>query len=152
MSKNLADSVFYQSIEIGVVSTQDSKNAQPLFCSELVELIVEPAFHESSVVGFSHLTQTDYIRVIEGEVVIVTLFNKQLHYFPLDTKMQKFLVIAPRTWHTLLNPSIYNCHLYNAAQRNRPMHKNDYKPICLISQKFDWSLVFEALVTKQPTF
>jgi hypothetical protein len=149
VTNNLSCKVFYQTLEVGVISAVRPALAKPLHCSEVVELLLEPTPSQSEVVGFSHISQTDYIRVIHGQLVVVILHNRKLYYFPLDASSNQLLVILPRTWHTLINTNKSTTHLYNAFVRNKPPHQNDYRPIKLNHFNYDWSMVRLALETNK---
>ncbi|MDF5724151.1 MAG: dTDP-4-dehydrorhamnose 3,5-epimerase [Rhizonema sp. PD37] len=75
---------------------------------------------------FVHKTHTDQLLVVKGQLVIVTLINKQYQYIPLSEDHPIVLIIPPGVLHGAINLSSKPCVLVNAALRHKPPQKRDY--------------------------
>ena len=75
---------------------------------------------------FVHKTHTDQLLVVKGQLVIVTLINKQYQYIPLSEDHPVVLIIPPGVLHGAINLSSKPCVLVNAALRHKPPQERDY--------------------------
>jgi oxalate decarboxylase/phosphoglucose isomerase-like protein (cupin superfamily) len=131
----------FHDIDIGLV-TQDYSQKQfatPFKCEMIVELSL-PKYKESKfLLGESHIAHDDYLRVISGELIILILHNKIMHYIPLSARQNKLVQIPTQTWHVVVNISDHNCHYQNWMKVWKNPTKADYKPV-QVNHCFDLEL------------
>jgi dTDP-4-dehydrorhamnose 3,5-epimerase-like enzyme len=101
----------------------------------MVEFFTPQTSHETMLVQiapntiddlFVHKSQTDQLLVVKGQVVLVTLINKQYKYIPLSEDHPVVVTIPPGVLHGAINSSSQPCLVVNAVLRHRPPQERDY--------------------------
>ncbi|WP_414753261.1 dTDP-4-dehydrorhamnose 3,5-epimerase [Anabaena sp. CCY 9910] len=121
----------------------------------MVEFFTPQTSHETMLVQiapntiddlFVHKSQTDQLLVVKGQVVLVTLINKQYKYIPLSENHPMVVTIPPGVLHGAINLSSQPCLLVNAVLRHRPPQERDYITCC---RPFPYDLDAATLALKQ---
>lgn len=95
---------------------------------------------------FVHKSQTDQLLVVKGQVVLVTLINKQYQYIPLSENHPVVVTIPPGVLHGAINLSSQPCLVVNAVLRHRPPQERDY---VTCPKPFPYNLEAATLALKQ---
>jgi uncharacterized RmlC-like cupin family protein len=103
-----------------------SSFSQFLLCDEFVFSVVEPG---DSGKLFCHKTHVDNLIVVKGELVLITLFNREYRYTYMSEDVKEFVKIPPFIPHKAINFGREACTLANVIQRLRPEVPSDYRPI-----------------------
>ncbi|ACB52012.1 hypothetical protein cce_2664 [Crocosphaera subtropica ATCC 51142] len=78
---------------------------------------------------FVHHFQTDQLLVVKGSFILVALYNKQYHYYPLSEDKPEVITIPPGIPHSAINVSLQDCVMVNAVLRHGESHPLDYRPM-----------------------
>lgn len=78
---------------------------------------------------FVHHFQTDQLLVVKGSFVLVALYNKQYHYYPLNEHEPEVITIPPGIPHSAINLSSKDCLMVNAVLRHGESNPLDYRPM-----------------------
>jgi hypothetical protein len=135
-------------IEKGRVSFENnSQKTTPVICNSVIELILDTGIPEI-LHGQSHISHDDQLRVISGNMLVLVLFKRELHYIPLNYDSNSYLFIPRFTWHMTMNigePVEYQNWLIN----HRSKTEKDYKSAC-IKHKLNLDLLEKVFKTMQP--
>jgi dTDP-4-dehydrorhamnose 3,5-epimerase-like enzyme len=121
----------------------------------MVEFFTPQTSHETMLVQiapntiddlFVHKSQTDQLLVVKGQIVLVTLINKQYKYIPLSENHPMVVTIPPGVLHGAINLSSQPCLVVNAVLRHRPPQERDY---VTSSRPFPYDLDAATLALKQ---
>jgi dTDP-4-dehydrorhamnose 3,5-epimerase-like enzyme len=121
----------------------------------MVEFFTPQASHETMLVQiapntiddlFVHKSQTDQLLVVKGQIVLVTLINRQYQYIPLSEDHPVVATIPPGVLHGAINLSSQPCLVVNAVLRHRPTQARDYITRC---KPFPYDLDAATLALKQ---
>ena len=78
---------------------------------------------------FVHHFQTDQLLVVKGSFILVALYNKQYHYYPLSEDKPQVITIPTGIPHCAINLGTKNCLMVNAVLRHGESHPLDYRPM-----------------------
>jgi hypothetical protein len=105
-------------------------------CDAVLELILPPGVSEL-LNGECHIAHDDQLKIISGSAIALILWNKQIHYVPLNETSDVF-VIPALTWHCLVNIENVDTQYQNWMILHKQPTKKDYYP-APIKHKFDFS-------------
>lgn len=143
---NNDDHVKWLKVETGIVHFNPNEKifAKPIPCSEIL-LLQLPVGKPEKLYGECHIAHTDQLKLIEGQAIVLTIYNKSIYYIPL-TRYSDVLVIPTSTWHSVINMSDEPTNYQNWLVRKRPSKAKDYFPI-LIQHQFDNEIANKALTS-----
>ncbi len=133
----------------GIISLDDSQKSfvKPVVCNRIVELKILPEI-PNNLIGNSHFSHDDYLRVLSGKLIVLVLANKSMHYIPLNYESNKLLHIPKQTWHIVINIGTVDCIFQNWMRVWREPTQSDYKSIP-VKFTFDLELATTALIQDQ---
>ncbi|MDJ0515482.1 MAG: cupin domain-containing protein [Trichodesmium sp. MO_231.B1] len=78
---------------------------------------------------YVHRNQTDYIKVVRGQLIWVILSEGKYQYIPLSEEDSFVVKVPPKIPHAGINPYDETCVMVNAIVLHKPRKPIDYKPI-----------------------
>lgn len=118
----------------------------PIPCDAILQLRLMSGIPDT-LFGECHIAHTDQIKILNGKAIVLIIFDRKIHYIPLNQKSD-LLIIPASTWHSLINIDNSPLDYQNwMIDHKKPVAK-DYYP-AKTSHSFDLELANLAFVTNQ---
>jgi hypothetical protein len=142
-------SYHFKKIKKGIVNWKPEAKIYgiPVPCNAVLDLEL-PIGIPDKIYGECHAAHDDQLKVVEGSVIVLVLFNRQIHYIPLNTKSD-LLIIPTGTWHSLVNINEDPARYQNWMIIKKPSTSKDYYPT-LIKHKFNLDFALSCVSLDSP--
>jgi hypothetical protein len=139
---------YWKQIKVGNVygSPRDKVFGIPIKCDSVVQLRLLNGIPDI-LHGESHISHDDQIKINKGRAIALILWNKRVHYVPLDSNSDLF-IIPKLTWHCLVNIDNEPIDYQNWILSHQVAVPKDYYPVP-IKHKFDIDTAKDAFYSNQ---